>query len=184
MHSSERIVCLAAGALLLPAMAATPASASVNTPSSVAAPMAATGGLPPWSACSSVENSEQKIIANYDRDFGVPRNGGPIFNKGTSSLRCGTQGWGYFHIKMKHLRKWERLASETDHQTWMDVAHVGLAKTLADPDTDTYSGKRETFCLSAKINFFNHGDYVHVQNHPHHHRKRLEYRQHVSFHRR
>ena len=81
-------------------------------------------------------------------------------NKGTSTLRCGKDGWGYWHIKQEHLAEWQGLATESDHETWLDVAHVGLTKTLSDPDTVTYSHIKLTYCLSASINLYHHGDYV------------------------
>lgn len=107
-----------------------------------------------------MRKKEQKIIANYSRDFGFPRNGGPVMNKGTSTLRCGDKGWGYWHIKARHLNDWNELAGRSDHETWMDVADAGLTKTLADPDTVTYSHKRLTYCLSARINLYRNYDYV------------------------
>ena len=52
------------------------------------------------------------------------------------------------------------MASVSNYQTWVDVSHAGLTKTLSDPDKITYSHQRETFCLSAKIHLHQDRDLV------------------------
>jgi hypothetical protein len=147
-------------ALLLAVTRVPSALAGEAGPSGSRLTISATGGRPPWAACSLAKRTPQKVIARYSRDFAIPRNGGPAINKGSTTLRCGDKGWGYFHVKTKHYREWSNLSSWSNYQTWMDVAHAGLVKTLADPDKVTYSSRRETFCLSAKINYYRDDQYV------------------------
>ena len=59
------------------------------------------------------------------------------------------------------MYKFDALADDSSYQTWMDVAHEGLRKTLKDPSKITHSNSRETFCLSARINFYkSDGTYI------------------------
>lgn len=118
------------------------------------------GGLPPWRSCAAVRQDPQKVIASYPRAFGIPKNSGPALNAGASTLRCGTTGWGYVHIKRGKQAKWQRLADMTSDEGWKDVAHQGLTKSLKDPDKITWSSSRETWCLSGKINFYEDNHYV------------------------
>lgn len=54
----------------------------------------------PWGACG-VSTDAQKLVTTYHRDLGVPKNQGPIVPSGTTTFKCGTNGWGLKHIPIK-----------------------------------------------------------------------------------
>lgn len=112
-------------------------------------------GAPPWSSCSVAHPNEQKIIKKYLRKAQFSVNGGPTFTRGTTTLRCGASTWGYFHFKRKHEYEFENLALEfLTHQNWDELADLALVKTLEDSDRVTHSDDRKTFCLSARLDFY------------------------------
>jgi hypothetical protein len=70
--------------------------------------------------------------------------GGQYIPGGTSNLDCGSDVWGYRHIKAKHLSQWEDVASYTG-ENWRDVADQFIAGALIDPDVVTYRKDNDTF---------------------------------------
>ncbi|MGW5311136.1 hypothetical protein ACWEQ0_14825 [Nocardia thailandica] len=90
-----------------------------------------------WGACG-VSTSDHKVVRTYSK----------------AVLKCGTQNWGYNHIKARHIGEWEGLAA-IENKNWRDIADMAIAKSLDSPDrtVDAGGGKR---CYSGQIYLVNH----------------------------
>lgn len=90
-----------------------------------------------WGACG-VSSSADKVVRTYSK--GV--------------LKCGTQGWGYNHIKARHLTEWEGLAA-IENRNWRDIADLAIAKSLDAPEIAVNAGGGK-YCYSGQIYLVNH----------------------------
>lgn len=98
------------------------------------------------------KDKNSKIVRTFTRVRG--KAGGKTIPPGTATLSCGSEKWGYRHIKARHLKEWEadaRLAGEN----WRDTADYAMEVILRDPDKVTYAASNDTFCYSRIIYLVN-----------------------------
>lgn len=75
------------------------------------------GPAPAWGACG-VFTSDNKVVATYS---------------GGVRLTCGSEKFGYRHIKRDHRSQFETLAAPTA-LNWRDLAHWAIESNMKDPD--------------------------------------------------
>lgn len=114
----------------------------------------------PWGACG-VRAKADKLVTNFGRRYAAPPGG--AVPSGTTTFKCGTNGWGYRHLLYQgHDDEFRDMAANTN-QNWRTVADKGITKALNDPHTVTYNKKKETYCYSASVNLYNGDRFVRSQ---------------------
>nr|WP_042179747.1 hypothetical protein [Kibdelosporangium sp. MJ126-NF4]CEL14006.1 hypothetical protein [Kibdelosporangium sp. MJ126-NF4]CTQ88374.1 hypothetical protein [Kibdelosporangium sp. MJ126-NF4] len=74
------------------------------------------GPRPNWGACGT-STSEQKMVYDF----------------GGITLKCGNAGWGFRHIKDRHLNEFQGLA-RAGGLNWSDLVHWAIHFNTKDPD--------------------------------------------------
>jgi len=93
-------------------------------------------GTPPWSPCGA-RDKKTKVLHQYKRATVAGVAGA------RATLACGTSGWGFRHIKVRHLSQWEAEAAPL-FTPWMDIAHWAIANTLATPCSKLRQTRNDT----------------------------------------
>ncbi|MGW6128978.1 hypothetical protein ACWFNE_03010 [Cellulomonas sp. NPDC055163] len=105
-----------------------------------------------WRACG-VADASTKLVRTFSRVAGA---GLPA---GSAYLKCGTEGWGYRHIVVRHLADWEYYATLVggDWRTFCDWATV---QTLSSPAHVTYASSNDTYHYKTELQFRDRSDRV------------------------
>lgn len=90
-----------------------------------------------WAACGW-RDGDDKLVRLFQRD-----------RRRDFALRCGDGGWGYRHIKDRHMGDFTGMAAGT-YQNWRDVADLAMASNSSDPDVMKPAGGNQT-CRSRVI---------------------------------
>lgn len=96
-----------------------------------------------WAACG-ISDEPGKLVRRFPRVAGPP---------GTASdLLCGTDGFGYRHIKQRHMTQWESLAFMVG-SNWRDFADFAIEQILKAPEPGfpTYDAGRDTWTYRAPV---------------------------------
>lgn len=93
-----------------------------------------------WAACG-VSDAETKLVRRFALGSGLP-DGGPGWH--ISDLLCGTAGYGYRHIKDRHITDWENIAFMVGWN-WRDMADFALEHGLDYPQRVDYRSGNDTF---------------------------------------
>lgn len=106
-------------------------------------------GLPPWPGCG-VNEKATKLLKSYKRAQIAGYAGA------TANLKCGNHdfrtdsGWGFRHIKARHLDQWQNEAAILGGQ-WMDFADWSMTAVLSKPCYKAYQATNSTFQYIAPI---------------------------------
>jgi hypothetical protein len=97
-----------------------------------------------WAACG-MNDPAGKLVRAFRRN-GAPGAGG------TSKLLCGTAGFGYRHIKARHMRDWQNLAGlvGSDWRSFTDFAIEQILKA-PEPGFPSYNKKNDTWTYRAPV---------------------------------
>ena len=97
-----------------------------------------------WAACG-MHDPVGKVVRTF------PRNGAPGAG-GNSNLLCGTEGFGYRHIKARHMQDWQNLAGVvgSDWRSFTDWAVEQILKA-PEPGSPVYDKARDTWTYRAPV---------------------------------
>jgi hypothetical protein len=99
-----------------------------------------------WAACGA-SSPPEKVVRVFPRTAFVP---GPA---GTSStLLCGTEGFGYRHVAARHGQDWQTVALYTGGN-WRDLADFAIEQTLRAPHPGypRHNDKNDTWVFKAPL---------------------------------
>ncbi|WP_344928112.1 hypothetical protein [Saccharopolyspora gregorii] len=96
-----------------------------------------------WAACGT-NDDPGKLVRSFDRVAG------PFGPK--SDLLCGTAGFGYRHIKDRHMTQWQTLAGMVG-SNWRDFADFAIAQILKapEPGSPTFDQARNTWTYRSPV---------------------------------
>ena len=93
-----------------------------------------------WAACG-IWDEDYKLVRRFTLGKGKP-------DKGPSDVRselyCGTENWGYRHIKNSHGSQWEGLARSVG-MNWRDFTDQVIRDGLKGPQRVDYRAKNLTY---------------------------------------
>jgi hypothetical protein len=101
-----------------------------------------------WGACGIFDDRFKLVRVFYRSASNVPN--GPEIGSGTSDLHCGSEKWGYRHIKDRHRSQWEYDAYLVGRD-WRTHADWAIDWILKAPQSTTYRAKNDTYCYSRKL---------------------------------
>ncbi|MBB6119009.1 hypothetical protein [Nocardiopsis algeriensis] len=94
-----------------------------------------------WAACGARDDSH-KLVRTFTK------NGGP---SGKSAyLKCGSQGWGYRHIKDRHMDDWNNIAAQIG-DNWRSFADFAIEQILIAPESVSYRAGNDTYAFTAPV---------------------------------
>lgn len=103
---------------------------------------------PPWAACPSKGNNDKVIKSWWVRE-------GPVAGYKVD-LKCGTTSAGFRHIAKEHRGDWQNKArGAITYTSWMDLADMGITKSLGDPKRYPVDVARNTSRYTADLFFYN-----------------------------
>lgn len=103
---------------------------------------------PPWAACPA-KGSNDKVIKSWWVSEG-PVAGYKI------DLKCGTTAAGFRHIVKNHRGNWQNKArGPVTYTSWMDLADMGITKSLTDPKSYPHNTQANTSRYTADLFFYN-----------------------------
>ncbi|MGW0663399.1 hypothetical protein [Streptodolium elevatio] len=94
-----------------------------------------------WAGCG-VSDDKHKLVRTFSKSGGP---GGP-----SAYLRCGSENWGYRHIKARHIQDWENLAAMAG-DNWRAFADWAMEQILKVPGSVDYRDSNDTWSFSAPI---------------------------------
>ncbi|MGW3473534.1 hypothetical protein ACWDKQ_34945 [Saccharopolyspora sp. NPDC000995] len=107
-----------------------------------------------WGACGTNSPADKLVRA-------FPRSGAPGAG-GASNLLCGTAGFGYRHIKDRHMADWQNLAARVGSD-WRSFADFAIAEILKvpEPGFPVYNKNNDTWTYRAPVQIRDsHGNVV------------------------
>lgn len=94
-----------------------------------------------WAGCG-VSDDNHKLVRTF------AKSGGP--GGASAYLRCGSENWGYRHIKARHIQDWENLAAMAG-DNWRSFADWAVEQILKAPGSVDYRESNDTWSFTAPI---------------------------------
>ena len=100
-----------------------------------------------WAACGIVTDNKKVVRQFFRADSVFPAQ---HFGCGKATLACGSEKWGYRHIKDGKQRDWENIAAY-DNVNWREAADWGMWTALKYPKATEYRASNDTFSYRTPI---------------------------------
>lgn len=94
-----------------------------------------------WAVCG-VQDNNSKLVRTFTKK------GGPSGN--SAYLKCGSPGWGYRHIKDRHMDDWDNIAVRMG-DNWRSFADFAIEQILIAPESAAYKTGNDTYAFTAPV---------------------------------